>query len=120
MVEIKYFVNMVSGQWIDVFPSDLSSKVSTLAPPSRVCHKFHGSILYIIFYMKTNIYQYQIKKILPTKIKTYTVTSSLNCQLLSTLFCPHLLHPLQICSTHFKFAPPTHFQTSRPMFLHYQ
>ena len=43
-------------------------------------------------------------------IKTYTVTSSPNCQLLSTLFCPHLLHPLQICSTHSKFAPPAHFR----------
>ena len=62
MAKIKYFVNMVSGQWIDVFPSDLLSKVSTLAPPSRVRHKFHSSILYIIFYIETNIYKYLIKK----------------------------------------------------------
>ena len=33
--------------------------------------------------------------------------SSSNCQLLSTPFCPHPLHPLPICSTHTKFAPPT-------------
>ena len=39
--------------------------------------------------------------------KTYTATSSPNCQLLSTLFCPHPLHPLQICSTDSKFVPPT-------------
>ena len=57
--------------------------------------------------MKTNIYKYLVLKILPTKIKSYTATSSPNCQLLSTLFCPHPLHPLQICSTHSKFVPPT-------------
>ena len=50
------------------------------------------------------------------KIKNYTVISSPNCQLLSTLFCPHLLHPLQICFTHSKFAPPVYFQTSGSCF----
>ena len=74
---------------------------SILTCPSSV------SWLYIIFHMKTNIHKYLIKKKFPTKIKTYTATSSPNCQLLSTLFCPHLLHPLQIYSTHSKFAPPT-------------
>ena len=57
--------------------------------------------------MKTNIYKYLILKKLPTKIKNYTVKSSPNIQLLSTLFCPYLLNTLQICSTHSKFAPPT-------------
>ena len=86
------------------FPSDLSSRLhisSILTRPSSV------SWLYIIFHMKTNIYKYLVLKIYPTKIKTYTATSSPNCQLLSTLFCPHPLHPLQICSTHSKCVPPT-------------
>ena len=49
---------------------------------------------------------------MPTKIKTYTVTSSPNCQLLSTLFFLHLLHPLQICSAH-------SFSDFSLIFLHY-
>ena len=49
--------------------------------------------------MKTNIYKYLILKKLPTKIKNYTIKSSPNIQLLSTLFCPYLLNTLQICST---------------------
>ena len=74
---------------------------SILTCPSSV------SWLYSIFHMKTNIYKYLVLKTQPTKIKTYTATSSPNCQLPSTLFCPHPLYPLQICSTHSKFAPAT-------------
>ena len=74
---------------------------SILTCPSSV------SWLYIIFHMKTNIYKNLVLKNLAHKKKTNTATSSPNCQVLSTLFCPHPLHQLQICSTHTKFAPPT-------------
>ena len=67
------------------------------------------SWLYIIFHMKTNISNI---KFLPTKIKNYTATSSPNCKLFSTLFCPYLLHPLQICSAR-------SFSDVWLMFLHY-
>ena len=53
---------------------------------------FHMKTKYII---KKKIYHKQNKK-------TYTVTSSPNCQLLSTLFCPHLLHPTVIRKSAFK------------------
>ena len=79
---------------------------STLTCPSS------PSWVYIIFHMKTNIHKYLVLKYLPTTIKTYTVTSSPNCQLLSTLFFPHLLHSLQICSAR------SHSDV-RLMFLHY-
>ena len=63
--------------------------------------------------MKTTyIAKSQVLKLLPTKIKTYTVISSPNCQLLSTPFCPHLLHAPQISFTR-------SFSGVRPMYLHY-
>ena len=78
---------------------------STLTCPSSL------SWVYIIFHMKTNIHKYLVLKNLPTT-KTYVVTSSPNCQLLSTLFFPHLLHSLRICST-------CSHSDVRFMFLHY-
>ena len=71
---------------------------SILTCPSSV------SWLYIIFHMKTNIYKY---KNLPTKRKNLHSNASPNILLLSTLLCSthsNLLNPLQICSTHSKFA----------------
>ena len=78
---------------------------STLTCPSSVLW------LYVIFHMKT------------TKIKTLhsNVFSKLSAILHTVLPTsapptPNLLHPLQICSIHSKFAPPAHFQTSGSCF----
>ena len=102
MAKIKYFVNMVFRTIDKRLPFRLVIKSlhisSTLMCPSSVSWL-------IIFHMKTNLYKYLHLKSLSTIIKTYTVMLSPSCQLLSTLFCSHLLHQS-------KFAPPAHFQTS--------
>ena len=81
---------------------------SILTCPSSV------SWLYIIFHMKTNIYKYLVLKNLAHENKNLhsNVFSKLSATLhtvlpTSTPPTPNLLHPLQICSTHTKFAPPT-------------
>ena len=79
----------------------------------QTCHYLHSHVS-VISFMALYYISHENQHILnlPTKTKTYTVTSSPNFQLLSTLFFPHLLHPLQICST-------CSLSDVRLMFLHY-
>ena len=97
---------------------------SILTCPSSV------SWLYIIFHMKTNIYLVSSFKNLAHENKNLhsNVFSKLSATLHTVLPAstpptpkfapptPNLFHPHQICSTHSKFIPPAHFQTSGSCF----
>ena len=60
-------------------------QVSTLAPSSCFCHQFHASTLLCF-----NIRSMLVLKKMPTKIKTYTVTNSPDCQVFSPPVLPAL------------------------------
>ena len=57
--------------------------------------------------MKTNIYKYLVLKNLAHENKNLHSNVFSKLSATPTLFYPHPLHPLQICSTHSKFVPLT-------------